>query len=181
MNNRENIYSLEGFSKVFKFTVRQTFKNKGYLLSFVIFVLVMTLMGPLQYLGQSAGQGAAEDSMNFNSADVDVDNIYIYDQLGVIQSSDNVKDLYESRGKDDSCSFQTSAGNLPGPLSHLPQGIPSAPVSAPAPLCLSCRTVPHRALPERRDHCKASDTPLCSCPARTCFHSAVRTVFGGGL
>ena len=101
MNKRENIYSLEGFSKVFKFTVRQTFKNKGYLLSFVIFVLVMTLMGPLQYLGQSAGQGAAEDSMNFNSAEVDVDNIYIYDQLGVIQSSDNVKDLYESRGKDD--------------------------------------------------------------------------------
>lgn len=101
MNKRENIYSLEGFSKVFKFTVRQTFKNKGYLLSFVIFVLVMTLMGPLQYLGQSAGQGAAEDSMNFNSADVDVDNIYIYDQLGVIQNSDNVKDLYESRGKDD--------------------------------------------------------------------------------
>ena len=96
MNKRENIYSLEGFGKVFRFTMRQTFKNKGYLVSFVMFVLMMTLMGPIQYLSQRAGQGAAEDSMSFNPAVVEVDNIYIYNETAVPIDKSSLEELYKT-------------------------------------------------------------------------------------
>ena len=96
MNKRENIYSLEGFGKVFRFTMRQTFKNKGYLVSFVMFVLMMTLMGPIQYLSQRAGQGAAEDSIYFNPSEVEVDNIYIYNETAVPIDKSSLEELYKS-------------------------------------------------------------------------------------
>ncbi|SEQ25024.1 ABC-type Na+ efflux pump, permease component [Lachnospiraceae bacterium NE2001] len=94
MNKRENIYSLQGFGKVFRFTVSQTFKNKGYLASFVIFVLVMTLMGPIQYLGQHAGQSAAEDSIVFDPSSVEMDKLYVYNEIGTEISIEDLSDLY---------------------------------------------------------------------------------------
>ena len=95
MNKRENIYSLDGFSKVFKFTMRQTFKNKGYLVSFIIFVLCMTLMGPIQYLGQHAGQSAAEDSTGFSPADVSISDVTIINNTTVELKVDDLPELYE--------------------------------------------------------------------------------------
>ena len=101
MNSRENIYSLKGFDKVFKFTMKQTFKNKGYRASFIIFVLVMTFMGPIQYVGQRAGQGAAEEGFGFDPSSAAADNIYIYDNTQTLSGAKDVKALYESESKSD--------------------------------------------------------------------------------
>ena len=102
MNKRENIYSLEGFGKVFRFTVRQTFKNKGYLVSFIIFVLVMTLMGPLQYLGQHAGQSAAEDSTGFDPTAVKVGDVTVINNTVVDITVDDLSALYEVEDDEES-------------------------------------------------------------------------------
>ena len=52
-NKTENIYSMKGFKHVFFFTLKQTFKNKTYIASFIIFVLMMALMGPISYFSSS--------------------------------------------------------------------------------------------------------------------------------
>ena len=97
MDKRENIYSMKGFKKVFGFTVRQTFKNRGYLVSFIIFVLVMTFMGPIQYMGQRAGQGAAESGLEYSPTKIEVDNVYIYNQTPVSLDEKAVEDLYKTK------------------------------------------------------------------------------------
>ncbi|MCR5128868.1 MAG: ABC transporter permease [Lachnospiraceae bacterium] len=61
-----NIYSCEGISKVFAFTLAQTFKNRTYRMSFILFIVMMMLMGPINYLGASAGMNAAESSDAIN-------------------------------------------------------------------------------------------------------------------
>ncbi|MCR5213126.1 MAG: ABC transporter permease [Eubacterium sp.] len=94
MNKRENIYSLQGFGKVFKFTLKQTFKNKGYILSFVIFVLTMSLMGPIQYLSQKSGENAARNSVEFNGTDVETEKLYIYNDTSVDIDIDDISPLY---------------------------------------------------------------------------------------
>lgn len=109
MNKRENIYSLEGFGKVFRFTMRQTFKNKGYLVSFVMFVLMMTLMGPIQCLSQRAGQGAAKDSIDFNPSQVEVENIYIYNETAVMIDKADLEELYKGN-EDDEASEEAESG-----------------------------------------------------------------------
>ncbi len=91
MNDAENIYSIRGIEKVFLFTVRQTFKNRGYLLSFILFVLVFTLMGPIQYASSQAGRGAAEKSMSKDVEISDVENVFVCDQTGILDES--VSDL----------------------------------------------------------------------------------------
>ncbi len=58
-NQQENIYSLKGMDKVFRFTLKQTFKNKSYRLSFIIFVLVMITQRPINYFASRSGQSAA--------------------------------------------------------------------------------------------------------------------------
>lgn len=65
VNERENIYSLKGFSKVFKFTLAQTFKNKAYIASLVLFIIIMSLMGPIQYFSAKSGMSITE-SMSGN-------------------------------------------------------------------------------------------------------------------
>lgn len=58
--DKENIYSLKGFDKVFKFTLAQTFKNRAYIVSLIMFVILMALMGPIQYFSSRTGQNGAE-------------------------------------------------------------------------------------------------------------------------
>ena len=70
-----NIYSCAGIDKVFAFTLSQTFKNRAYVVSFFIFILMMVGMGPITYLGASAGIGAAESSDAINS-EMELKNIY---------------------------------------------------------------------------------------------------------
>ena len=78
-NEKENIYSLKGFDKVFKFTLKQTFKNKAYIVSLVMFILIMSLMGPIQYFSMKSGMDAG------NSVESDMiekpvsEKIIIYD------------------------------------------------------------------------------------------------------
>ena len=101
MNKRENIYSLEGFSKVFRFTMSQTFKNKGYLVSFVAFVLVMSLMGPIQYFGQHFGESSAEESISYNPSNVSIDKLYIVNSVSPELTIDDVQDLYNVDSEDE--------------------------------------------------------------------------------
>ncbi len=78
MNKRENIYSLQGVGKVFKFTLVQTFKNKAYILSFVLFVLVMTFMGPLQYIMSKNGENTAKKAFEADYENMGIKNVYVY-------------------------------------------------------------------------------------------------------
>ena len=41
MNKHENIYSMKGIGKVYRFTVLQTLKNKTYLLSLIMMIIFM--------------------------------------------------------------------------------------------------------------------------------------------
>ncbi len=61
-----NIYSCEGISKVFAFTLTQTFKNRAYRISFIIFIVMMMVMGPINYLSASAGMNAAKSTDAIN-------------------------------------------------------------------------------------------------------------------
>lgn len=61
-----NIYSCEGISKVFAFTLTQTFKNRAYRISFIIFIVMMMVMGPMNYLSASAGMNAAKSTDAIN-------------------------------------------------------------------------------------------------------------------
>ena len=75
--NRENIYNMKGFTKVFKFTLVQTFKNPAYRLSFILFVVIMTIMGPLQYFMSRNSMETARDSFDVNFDDTKLKNIYV--------------------------------------------------------------------------------------------------------
>lgn len=68
-NEKENIYSLKGFDKVFKFTLAQTFKNKAYIISFVSFVIMMALMGPIQYFSAKSSSNAAKSVSDYKVSD----------------------------------------------------------------------------------------------------------------
>ena len=61
-----NIYSCEGIPKVFAFTLTQTFKNRAYRISFIIFIVMMMVMGPMNYLSASAGMNAAKSTDAIN-------------------------------------------------------------------------------------------------------------------
>ena len=80
--NRENIYSLKGFTKVYGFTVNQTFKNKAYLASLIVFLFVFSLMGPLNYFMAKSGVSAAEEAINKNLENIDLGNVYIQNDTG---------------------------------------------------------------------------------------------------
>ena len=83
MNKQENIYSLKGFDKVFRFTFRQTFKNKAYITSFVMFVLVMTFMSPIQYASFRAGSSAAGEAVDYSPEKAGIDNLYVLNETDI--------------------------------------------------------------------------------------------------
>ena len=101
MNKRENIYSLKGFGKVFSFTLRQTFKNKGYIVSLVIFVLTMSLMGPIQYLSQRSGENAARASIDFDAAGAVTEKLYIYNETNIQIDKNDLSLLYLNKDGSD--------------------------------------------------------------------------------
>ena len=69
MKSSNNIYDLTGFSKVYRFTIEQTFKSPTYRTGFIMFVIMAFLMGPLTMLGGMAGMNAAMDSDVMTSKD----------------------------------------------------------------------------------------------------------------
>ena len=96
---RENIYSLKGIGKVFKFTLMQTFKNKSYLLSFIIFVIVMIGQKPINYFSSKAGQAASDQANSAVYAET-IDCIYIVNESDVpFSAKDVVKNLTEDELK----------------------------------------------------------------------------------
>ena len=81
--NRENIYNMKGFTKVFKFTLVQTFKNSAYRLSFFLFVIIMTIMGPLQYIMSRNSMETARDSFEADFDDTKLKNVYVINNTSV--------------------------------------------------------------------------------------------------
>ncbi|MCR5311020.1 MAG: ABC transporter permease [Lachnospiraceae bacterium] len=77
MDKRENIYSFKGFSKVCAFTAKQTFKNKAYRLSLIIFVACMSLTGPLQYIMARNGENTAEAMLGVNYDKFAAENVAV--------------------------------------------------------------------------------------------------------
>ncbi|MCR5517214.1 MAG: ABC transporter permease [Lachnospiraceae bacterium] len=76
----ENIYSLKGFSEVFRFTVIQNLKNKAVLLELCFVILVLILMTPLTYIMSSSGQKKATKEKETKLKDIGVEKLYIYDK-----------------------------------------------------------------------------------------------------
>ena len=70
-----NIYSCTGLAKVFSFTLSQTFKNRAYRVSYIMFIVLMMVMGPINQLGMSAGMGAAHSTDAIND-EMDLKQIY---------------------------------------------------------------------------------------------------------
>ena len=81
MNKNENIYSFKGIGKVYKFTILQAFKNKGYIFTFVLMVLMMSLSAPFQYMMSSIGEKTVADSSGINKDSIS--KIYILNETPV--------------------------------------------------------------------------------------------------
>ena len=94
-NERENIYSLKGFGKVFSFTLKQTFKNRGFMVSFIIFVVVMIAMGPINYLSQNGGARTAEKAMNYDFENAETEKLYVLNESEIQISEDEIKTLFK--------------------------------------------------------------------------------------
>ena len=91
-NSRENIYSLTGFGKVFRFTLQQTLKNKGFLVSAILMILMMAFMKPLMYAFAGSGSSTAA-SMSATLRDIDAEKMCIYNGTPVeISLGDMVTD-----------------------------------------------------------------------------------------
>lgn len=83
MKSSNNIYTMEGVGKVFRFTLTQTFKNRAYRMSLIVFVVMMMVMGPLQYLGASAGMNAAKDSNELYGDGEGAEHIYLKNDTAI--------------------------------------------------------------------------------------------------
>lgn len=90
-NEKENIYSLKGFDKVFKFTLAQTFKNKAYIISFVSFVIMMALMGPIQYFSAKSSSNAAKSVSDYKVSDPVAKKAIVADASGLGLGADDFK------------------------------------------------------------------------------------------
>ncbi len=90
MNSRENIYSLKGIGKVFRFTLVQTFKNKRFIISFIMFVVIMMAIGPIQYFSGNAGKKAAESSQIYELSSESLSKLYIINETPVELSKDSI-------------------------------------------------------------------------------------------
>ncbi len=109
--SNNNIYSVAGISKVFSFTLIQTFKNPTYRRSFIIFAVMMMLMGPINYLSTSAGMNAAESGEALYD-EMDLDRIYFVNDTYVPFSSENA----ELKGTGFAEAELTDAEEVPGAL-----------------------------------------------------------------
>ena len=99
MNKRENIYSLQGFSKVFRFTVAQTLKNKAYRASLILFVVIMSIMSPLQYIISRNTMKSTEEAMNADTSEFAAQSVIVVNDTQVVLTeaifSDALSNTYE--------------------------------------------------------------------------------------
>ncbi len=92
-NTGENIYSLKGGMKVFVFTLQQTFKNKGYITSLIIFVIMFALMGPIQCLSQNAGANAAKATMEIHPDEFVTESLTVLKKTTVTMEESDFEEL----------------------------------------------------------------------------------------
>lgn len=79
-NSKENIYSLQGFGKVFRFTFMQTIKNKSFLGVAIIMILMMGMMKPLMYLLNSSSEKTRQNVESVSLDQVQADHLYILNE-----------------------------------------------------------------------------------------------------
>ena len=82
-NTRENIYDARGLDKVFKFTLRQTFKNKSYLVTFIMFIIIMAMLKPINYFSAKSGQSSFSSSGTEALKKLESSNIYVVNDTAV--------------------------------------------------------------------------------------------------
>ena len=77
--SKENIYSLQGFGKVFRFTFRQTIKNKAFLITAIVMILMMAMMKPLMYLMSNSSESTRKRN-EASIENVEADKLYILNE-----------------------------------------------------------------------------------------------------
>ena len=90
-----NIYSCTGLAKVFSFTLSQTFKNRAYRVSYIMFIVLMMVMGPINQLGMSAGMGAAHSTDAIND-EMDLKQIYFVNDTYLDFSAEKLIKAFDS-------------------------------------------------------------------------------------
>jgi len=94
-NKKENIYSLTGLKKVTSFTFRETIKNKSFRITMITMVIMMMVMGSLQYFAAGTGASAAESAMGVSSlSGVDAEKLYMKNTTTV--AVDDLADVFKN-------------------------------------------------------------------------------------
>ena len=93
-NSRENIYSLVGFKKVFRFTFQQTIKNKSFLILAIVMILMMGLMKPLMYLMDKSNRATSE-RMSSVLSEVKAEKLKDAETSAVITLSEEVRRMQD--------------------------------------------------------------------------------------
>ncbi len=101
-DSRENIYSLKGFGHVFRFTFLQTIKNKGFIATAIMMILMMALMKPLMYLFTNAGMSQAKSKFTVDVTDIESKTMTILNDTDFVLTSedivsDNTKEAKEGK------------------------------------------------------------------------------------
>ena len=97
--NSNNIYRMDGIGKVFRFTLKQTFKNKGYLFSFIFMIVMMGLMGPISTISASSSEKAIQNTEAINSEN-EATEIIIADDTDVSLDLNDLESLNKTSFKD---------------------------------------------------------------------------------
>ena len=97
--NSNNIYRMDGIEKVFRFTLKQTFKNKGYLFSFIFMIVMMGLMGPISTISASSSEKAIQNTEAINSEN-EATEIIIADDTDVSLDLNDLESLNKTSFKD---------------------------------------------------------------------------------
>lgn len=100
---KNSIYSMEGVGKVYRFTLTQAFKNKGYRASFIIMIIVIVFLGPIMRLGASSGESIGESINETKTVDekdeVNITDLFIINESGI--RFDEKRLAFEKTGYED--------------------------------------------------------------------------------
>ena len=86
-SSKENIYSLVGFGKVFRFTLVQTLKNKSFVVTAILMIFMMAMMKPLMYL-MSRSADSAKARVEATLDNVEADKLIIYNETAFLFDAD---------------------------------------------------------------------------------------------
>ncbi len=111
INNGNSIYRMDGIGKVFSFTLRETFKNKAYLFSYILMIAMMTFMPAITMISASASSKAAvsTDALNDENA---ATAIYIKNDTEIEVKTGDLS-LKDTSFKDVPCTFLSVEESIP--------------------------------------------------------------------